>query len=143
MRIVSNPVEEIDDLCKKGSFFAGFALAVTYFEYEANSILDGWISKKALKKRGVSSKIDLVFDLGLIEEEIYQKIDEMIRTRNHLIHARDRKIDEQGRPSETEESTTLPGILLRFALTPYEKSQLSSFRDCYMALLKANSAKSQ
>jgi hypothetical protein len=139
VRIVSNPVEEIEDLCKKGSFFAGLALAITYFEYEANLILDGRISKKALKKWGVACKIKRVFDLGLIEEEVYDKIGEMNKTRNRLIHAEGRKIDEQGRPSESEESVKLPGILLRFALTPYEKSQLSSFKDCYVALMKANS----
>lgn len=145
MRINSHPVEEIEGMCKSNNFFAGFALAVTYFEYEANSILDvffhGRISRESLERWGISSKIDLIFGLGLIEEEVYHKIDEMIKTRNNLIHAKGRKIDEQGRPSKSEESATLPGILLRFALTSYEKSQLSSFKDCYVALMKANSTK--
>lgn len=145
MRIISNPVEEIEGLCKNGNFFAGFALAVTYFDFEANSLLrtmlHGRISKKSYENWSVASKIDVLRGLGLIEHEVCCKITEMVTTRNRLIHAKGRKIDEQGKPSENEDSATLPGILLRFALTSSEKSQLSNFKECYMALIRASFSK--
>jgi len=127
MRIVINPIEEIETACNTANFFTGFALAVTYFEYEANHILgkvfQNRISLKKIERWSLASKIRIVFGLDLIEEEAYSKILEIIDTRNRLIHPEGRSHD----------------IFLRFRLNEKEKSSLLGFKECYSSLVQAYS----
>jgi hypothetical protein len=98
MRILINPLEDIEGAYKSGNFFTGFALAVTYFEYEANRILgiffQGRISHETVERWSLASKIRIIFGLNLIEEEACHKIDEIIGIRNRLIHLTDREDKE-------------------------------------------------
>ena len=133
MRIVLNPIEDLETACKSGNFFTGFALAVTYFEYEANHILGMFfqdrIPLKKIEKWSLASKIGIVFGLNLIEEKDCSKILEIICTRNRLIHPTE-KTDKEGRRRD---------IFLRFRLNEKEKSSLLCFKERYGSLVQAYS----
>jgi len=133
MHIVINPIEEIETKYKNGDFFTGFALAVTYFEYQANLILSmffqGRISRKALERWSLALKIRLIFGLNLIEEkEVFHKIHDIIEMRNRLIH-----------PTEQEDKEERKGdTILRFRLNEEEKSLLLGFKECYSELVQTD-----
>jgi hypothetical protein len=137
MHIVINPIEEIETTCKTNNFFTGFALAVTYFEYEANQILGMFfqdrISLKKIEWWSLASKIRIVFGLNLIEEKACSKILEIIKTRNQLIHPTE-DIDKEDRRHD---------LILRFLSTEKEKSSLLSFKECYSSLVQADSKLSE
>jgi hypothetical protein len=134
---VINPVEEIETAYKTNNFFTGFALAVTYFEYEANQILGMFyrdrIPVKKIEWRSLASKIRKIFRLDLIEENSYGKIFEIIETRNRLIHPTE-DIDKEDRRHD---------LILRFLLNEKEKSSLLSFKECYSSLVQADSELSE
>jgi hypothetical protein len=133
MQILINPIEEIETACKTANFFTGFALAVTYFDYEANHILGMFfqdrISRNTIERLSLALKIKIVFGLDLIEEKAYHKILEIIDTRNRLIHPTD-EMDKEGRSHY---------IFLRFRLNEKEKSSLLGFKECYSSLVQAYS----
>lgn len=133
MRIVLNPIEDIETACKTGNFFTGFALAVTYFEYEANHILcmlfQDRIQADRIEWWSLASKIRKIFGLNLIEEKARSQILDIIDTRNRLIHPTE-KTDEEGRRRD---------IFLRFRLNEKEKSSLLCFKECYGSLVQAYS----
>jgi hypothetical protein len=117
---------------KSGDFFTGFALAVTYFEYEANRILGMFfqdpIPLNKIEWWSLTSKIRRVFRLNLIEENVYSKILEIIETRNRLIHPTE-EIDKEDRRHD---------LFLRFLLNEKEKSSLLSFKECYSELVQTD-----
>ena len=133
MRILTNPIEEIETAYKTANFFTGFALAVTYFEYEANHILGMFfqnrISRETIEGWSLASKIRIVFGLDLIEQNSCSKILDIIATRNRLIHPTD-EMDKEGRSHD---------LFLRFRLNEREKSSLRGFKECYSSLGKAYS----
>jgi hypothetical protein len=133
MRITINPVEEIEIANKTGNFFTGFALAVTYFEREANQLLGVFfydrISLTVIERWLLMLKIRMIFGLNLIERNTYDKIREIVEIRNRLIH-----------PSELESKTKRRNdLFLRFRLDEREKSLLLNFKECYSTLLQVES----
>jgi hypothetical protein len=129
---VLNPIEDIDDACKTGNFFTGFALAVTYFEYEANQILcmffQDRIPADKIEWWSLTAKIRKISGLNLIEKKTRSQILDIIDTRNRLIHPTE-KTDEEGRRHD---------IFLRFRLNEKEKSSLLYFKECYGSLVQAD-----
>jgi hypothetical protein len=110
-----------------------FALAVTFFEREANQLLGvffyGRKSLYDIEWWSMSKKMVKIFSLNLIEKDAYDKILEIVRIRNRLVHPSERE-DQEGRKND---------LFLRFRLSEAEKDSLLSFKECYSRLLEADS----
>jgi len=132
MRLQINPIKDIEDACKSNSFFTAFALASTYFEYEANLILgtrfENRISLEILEKWNLQTKIRLLFGLDMVDRTTHDKISQIIKIRNKLMH-----------PVNIWENGRMRDIFLRYRLTEKEKSYLLSFNECYAKLVEAHS----
>jgi len=127
-----NPVREIEDAYKRNDFFTAFALAVTYFEYEANltfgTLIENRLPLGVLKEWGVKSKIEWLSRLDLIDPKTRNRIIRIIEVRNKLVH-----------PIGIRENERTRDVFLRYRLHEEEKSLLLVFADCYRKLMKAHS----
>jgi hypothetical protein len=133
VHLLINPVEEIETAYSNANFFAGFALAVMYFEREANQLLGIFFYKRIslyiIERWSLAMKMRMMYGLNLIEKETHDKIQEIVRIRNCLIHPSERR-NKQRRRND---------LFLRFRLYEEEKSSLLNFKECYSLLLKADS----
>ena len=133
MRIFIEPVKEVEKAYQNKDFLTAFVLAETYFEYEANLILSYLIADRfppeILKEWRLTSKLDWLRKLGLLDRDTRQKIQNMIEIRNKLVHPSE-VLDKKGRMCD---------ISLRFRLNEKEKSLLLNFKECYSRLVQAYS----
>jgi len=131
MRLI-DPIKDIKEAFESNNYFTAFALAVSYFEFEANLILgalfENRIKLEKIGKWGLQTKIRLLFGLDMIDRATHNKIGEMIKIRNKLVH-----------PIDIWEKERLRDIFLRYRLTEEEKATLLSFKECYAKLMKAHS----
>jgi len=129
-----NPKKDVEDAYKSNNFFTAFALATTYFEYEANLIFDtlfeNRIPLQVLGNWSLKSKIRLLLGLKLIAQDAHDKINKIIRIRNKLLHPINVWKSKERRSLD---------IFLRYRLSEEEKSLLLSFDDCYAKLMKVHS----
>ena len=126
-------MEDIEKAYNNNDFFAGFILAATYIEYEANQILGHLIAERlameVLKEWRLWSKLDCLRRLDLIDCITHQKMEGIIQIRNKLMHPSG-IIDKQGREND---------LFLRFRLDENEKSLLLNFKECYSKLIQTDS----
>ena len=132
LRILINPIEEVEKAYRNGDFFVGFILAATYIEYEVNCIM-GYLmgdlpQKLFLENLPLRIKLECLSELNRIDRTTYKKIKEIMKIRNRLMHPSD-LIDRQGRKGDP---------LLRFMLNEKEKSFLCNFKECYSKLVQTD-----
>jgi hypothetical protein len=133
MRLQIAPIKDIEDAYKNKDFFRAFILATAYFEYETNLILGTFfedrISPQVLGYWSFKSKIKLLFGLDLIDRSTHDKISQITKIRNKLVHPVDIWEDKGRRMRD---------IFLRYRLREEEKTLLLSFDDCYGKLTEAH-----
>jgi hypothetical protein len=131
MRLQINPTKDIEDACKSNNYFTAFTLASAYFEYETNLILgtrfENRISLKQIEKWHLQTKIRLLFGLNMVDSATHDKMNEIIKIRNKLVH-----------PVNIWEKGRMRDIFLRYRLTE-EKSSLFSFNECYAKMVEVHS----
>jgi hypothetical protein len=132
MRLQIDPKKDIKDACESNNYFTAFALASSYFEYEANLIFgtrfENRISLKKIGRWSLQTKIRLLFGLNMLDHSTYEKISEIIKIRNKLVH-----------PVNIWEKGRMLDIFLSYRLTEREKSSLLSFNECYSKLVEVHS----
>jgi len=138
MRLKIDPKKEIKDACESNNYFTAFALASSYFEYEVNLILgtcfETRISLEKIGRWSLQTKIGLLFGLNMIDRTTHDKINEIIKIRNKLVHPVN--IWENGKKGG---KGRMRDIFLRYRLTEKEKSSLLSFNECYSKLVEVHS----
>jgi hypothetical protein len=132
MRLQIDPKKDVKDAYESNNYFAAFALAASYFEYEANLIFgtrfENRIPLAKIERWPLQTKIGLLFGLNMLDHSTYEKISKIIETRNRLVH-----------PANIWEKGRMRDIFLKFRLTEKEKSSLLSFDECYFKLIEAHS----
>lgn len=138
MRLQINPEKDIKDSCESNNYFAAFALASLYFEHEANlifgTLFENRISLEKIGRWSLQTKIRLLFGLNMLDLSTYEKISEIIKIRNKLMHPAN--VWENGKKRE---KGRMLDVFLRYRLTEREKSSLVSFNECYHKLMEAHS----
>ena len=127
-----NPIEDIKDAYESKNYFTAFALASSYFEFGANLVLgtlfENRISLKKIGRWHLQTKIRKLVELDMIDQPTHDKIIEIIKIRNKLVHPVDIWENKEGRMQD---------IFLRYRLTEEEKASLLSFNECYAKLIEA------
>jgi hypothetical protein len=88
-----NPRMEIEGARDRGDYFAAFALSTTYFEAYASIVLQkslkNQVGKDRLERLSVSEIAAILYGIGAIDQATYQKILEVTKQRNQLVHPDD------------------------------------------------------
>jgi len=138
MPLQIDPKKDIKNACESNNYFTAFALASSYFEYEANLILgtrfENRIPLEKMERWHLQTKIRLLFGLNMVDRTTHDKINEIIKIRNKLVHPVN--IWENGKKGERGR---IRDIFLRYRLTEREKASLLSFNECYAKLVEAHS----
>jgi len=138
MRLQIDPKKDIKEASESNNYFAAFALASSYFEYEANLIFgtrfENRISSQKIGRWPLQTKIRLLFGLNMLSHSTYEKISDIIKIRNKLLHPVN--IWENGKKGE---KGRMLDIFLKYRLTKKEKSSLLNFDECYSKLVEVHS----